>query len=173
MVDAHNSLPVPDALAMARAFEAYDIHFLEAPVALTEVRGQARVNRAGAIAVAGNESEAWAHRFRDLLLADAVHFVQFDASACGGITEGRRIAELARAFDRPCSLHAASSSILFAASLHLAAACANCESVEYHMLHQWLWDIEPPGAFEVRDGWVRPPAGPGLGLALTPDAIRA
>lgn len=171
MVDAHNDLSVPDALKMARALESFDIHFLEAPTALSDVAGQARINRDGPIPVAGNESEAWAHRFRDLLLADAVHFVQFDVSACGGIGEGRRIAALARAFGRPCTLHAASTSVLFAASLHLAAACANCASVEYHMVHPWLWDFEPPGTFDVTDGCVRPPRGPGLGLALTPDTI--
>ena len=47
----------------------------------------------------------------------------------------------------------------------------HCDSIEYHMLHQWLWDLVPAGMFAPRQGYVRPPSGPGLGLALTPDDV--
>ena len=172
MVDALYNLTSAEALAFARAIERYDIHFFEAPVSAYDVAGQAEVHTRGPIPVCGNETLAWADSFRDLILANAVHFVQFDPAICGGIGEGRRIADLARAFHRPCTLHASSSSVLMAACLHLAAACANCASVEYHMLHQWLWDLEPEGTFAVEPGgFVRPPAGPGLGLRLTPDDL--
>ena len=171
MVDAVYNLGVPEALRLARAVAPYDIYWLEAPVSPYDVAGQARVQAQGPIPVCGNETEYGLDRFRELIAADAVEFVQFDVAACGGISEGRRIADLARAFRRPCSLHAASSVVVMAASLHLGAALANCESIEYHMLHQWLWDRVPAGTFAPRQGFVRPPAGPGLGLALTPDHV--
>ena len=172
MVDAVYNLAVPQALALARALEPYDIHVLEAPVSPYDVEGQAKVAARSPMPICGNEGETWRQRFLDLIRADAVHFVQFDIGACGGISEGRRIADLAAAFHRPCTLHAASTSVLFAASLHLAATCANCESVEYHMLHQWLFDLAPDGTFAVEPGgFARPPAGPGIGLALTPDDV--
>ena len=60
---------------------------------------------------------------------------------------------------------------MLAACLHLGAALPNCESVEYHMLHQWLWELEPAGTFVAENGFVRPPEGPGLGLALPPDHL--
>lgn len=171
MIDALYNLSVPEALALARAVERYDIHFLEAPVSAHDVRGQAEVNAKSPIPVCGNETLAWTGPFRELITARAVHFVQFDPAACGGITEGRRIADLARAFNLPCTLHASSTSVLFASALHLGAALANCASVEYHMLHQWFWDLEPKGTFAAQGGFVRPPEGPGLGLALTPDDV--
>jgi L-alanine-DL-glutamate epimerase-like enolase superfamily enzyme len=171
MVDAVYNLTVPEAQRLARAFAPYDIYWLEAPVSPYDVAGQARVQAAGPIPVCGNETEYSLDRFRELITADAVEFVQFDVAACGGISEGRRIADLARAFHRPCSLHAASSIVVMAASLHLGAALANCESLEYHMLHQWLWDRVPAGALAPRQGFVRPPPGSGLGLALTPDDV--
>ena len=74
-------------------------------------------------------------------------------------------------FERPCTLHASSSSVVLAACLHLGAALANCASIEYHMLHKWLWDLEPAGTFGAENGFVRPPEGPDLGLALTPDDL--
>jgi len=171
MVDAVYNLSVPEAIRLARALAPYDIYWLEAPVSPRDVAGQARVNAAGPIPVCGNETEHGRDRFRDLITAGAVEFVQFDVAACGGISEGRRIADLAAAFHRPCSLHAASSAVLMAASLHLGAALPNCDSIEYHMLHQWLWDLVPAGTFAVRQGYVRPPDGPGLGLALTADDV--
>jgi len=172
MVDALNNLDVAEAIAMARAFERFDIHFFEAPVSPYDIAGQARVAAAVPMPVCGNENQPWMGYFRDLIDAGAVHFVQFDVAACGGITEGRRIAEYARARHLPVTLHASSTSVLMAASLHLAAACANTHSVEYHMLHQWLWERMPGGTFAVEPGgFVRPPAGPGIGLALSPDDL--
>ncbi|MEM7022640.1 MAG: mandelate racemase/muconate lactonizing enzyme family protein, partial [Pseudomonadota bacterium] len=171
MVDALYNLSVPEALAMARAVERYDIHFFEAPVSAHDVEGQAQVHAQSPIPVCGNETLAWADTFRRLITAGAVHFVQFDPAACGGLTEARRIADMAGAFHKPCTLHASSTSVLMAAALHLGAAMPNCHSVEYHMVHQWFWDLEPEGTFAAEESFVRPPEGPGLGVSLTPDNV--
>ena len=170
MVDAMYNLNVPEALRMARAIEPYDIYFLEAPVSSNDVSGQAVVNARSPIPVCGNETEFGIATFRELITRRAVEFVQFDLSICGGISEGRRIASLASAFGMPCTMHAASTSVLLAATLHFAAATANCESIEYHMLHQWLFDLASEGAFAVRNGRVAPPPGSGIGIELAPDS---
>ncbi len=166
MVDAVYCLDVPGALRLAKAFEPYDVYWLEAPVAPDDIDGQARVNAAGIVPVCGNETEYGCDRFLELMRKRAVEFVQFDIAMCGGITEGRRIAELARAHHLPCSLHAASSSVLFAATLHLAAALPNVDSVEFHMLHRWLFERAPEGTFAVSNNHVSPPSGPGIGIEL-------
>ena len=96
-----------------------------------------------------------------------MEFLQFDLAACGEISEGRRMAELAAAFHLPCTLHASSTGILLAATLHLAASLSNLDSVEYHMFHQWLFDQCPENAFQPeKGGMVRPPSGPGFGLEI-------
>lgn len=172
MVDALYNLDVAQAIATARAFAPFDIHFLEAPVSPFDVEGQARVAAASPVPICGNENQAWLPAFRRLIDAHAVHFVQFDLAACGGITEGMRIAHYAAAHHLPVTLHASSTSALLAATLHFAAACPNLHSVEYHMLHQWFWDRAPEGTFATAPGGVlRPPAGPGIGLALRPDDL--
>jgi galactonate dehydratase len=157
---------------MARAFEPFAIHFLEAPVSPFDLDGQARVAKASAIPLCGNENMAWTGYFKALVERRAVHFVQFDIAACGGVAEGRRIGELAHGHHLPCTLHAASSAVLYAASLHLAASLPNAVSVEHHMLHQWLWELAPEGAFTTENGRLAPPAGPGIGIELTPDDVR-
>lgn len=171
MIDAVYSLDVPASLRLARAVAPYDIHWFEAPVSPRDVAGQAIVNRDGGIPVCGNEGDFGLERFRDLITRRAVEFVQFDLAVCGGITEACRIAHLAQAFHMPCTLHASSTSVLLAATLHVAAAIANCESVEFHMLHQWLFELAPEGAFAVHNSCVRPPAGDGIGIELSPDML--
>jgi len=171
MVDALYNLDVAQAIAMASAFERHDIHFLEAPVSPFDIQGQARVAEQSPIPLCGNENMAWIGYFKALIEASAVHFVQFEVAACGGIQEGRRIADFAHAHHLPATLHAASSAVLYAASLHLAAALPNPVTVEHHMLHQWLWELAPEGTFRAENGTVRPPAGPGIGLELTPDDV--
>ncbi|MGA1644888.1 MAG: mandelate racemase/muconate lactonizing enzyme family protein [bacterium] len=172
MVDANYTLNVPKSLKMAQAFEPYEIYWLEAPVSPDDVSGQAKVNALSPISVCGNETETGIDRFRELITQRAVEFVQFDIAACGGISEGRRIADLAAAFHLPCTLHASSTGILLAASLHLAASLPNLDSVEYHMFHQWLFDKCPPNAFKPYPrGFVRPPDGPGFGLEIHYDDL--
>jgi L-alanine-DL-glutamate epimerase-like enolase superfamily enzyme len=173
MVDALYNYDVAEALRFAHAVARYDITFLEAPVSPFDVEGQAEVHGKSPVPVCGNETLAWTAPFRDLITRHATHWVQFDIGACGGIQEGRRIAELAHAFHLPATLHAASSAVLFAASLHLAASIPNTHSVEYHMLHQWLWGGMPAGTFSVERGMLAPPAGPGHGISLDPDSLDA
>lgn len=81
--------------------------------------------------------------------------------------QGRRIAELAAAFHLPCNLHASSTGILLAATLHLAASLSNLDSVEYYMVHQWFFDQCPENAFQPeKGGLVRPQSCPGFGLDI-------
>jgi L-alanine-DL-glutamate epimerase-like enolase superfamily enzyme len=169
MVDALYNCDAAGALALARALAPYDIAFLEAPVSPFDVEGMAWLAGQSPIPLCGNENMAWVPYFRRLVASRAVSHVQFDVAACGGIREGRRIGELAHGFHLPCTLHAASSAALFAASLHLAAALPNARSIEYHMLHRWLWDLVPEGTFVVEGSRMKPPAGPGIGITLTPD----
>ena len=168
MVDANYTLNVPQSLKMAKAFEPHDIYWLEAPVSPDDLSGQAKVNAQSPIPICGNETETGVDRFRELITHRAVEFVQFDIAACGGLSEGRRIADLAAAFHLPCTLHASSTGILLAATLHLAASLSNLDSVEFHMFHQWLFNHCPDNSFNVEiGGWVRPPEGPGFGLDIT------
>ena len=171
MVDALYNFDVAEALRFAHAAAPYDITFLEAPVSPFDIAGQTEVHRKSPIPVCGNETLAWVHPFRELITRRATHWVQFDIAACGGIQEGRRIAELAYAFHLPATLHAASSAVLFAASLHLAASIPNAHSVEYHMLHQWLWGGTSTGVFLTENGMLEPPLGPGHGVNLDPDSV--
>lgn len=171
MVDAVCGMTTRDALALAERIRPFDIHFFEQPVAAHDYDGMAAVNERSGIPVAGNENFVDQREFHELLARRSVTFTQFDLAICGGVTEGLRIAATARAWRSPTTIHSAGSIVCMAASLHAAAALPDCESVEHHMLHQWLFDRAPEGFLTIEDSHIRLPDRPGLGLDLDPDDL--
>jgi len=169
MVDAVCGMKTHEALALAERIKPYDIYFFEQPVAAYDYEGMAVVNTRSGIPVAGNENFFDLHEFNELLLRKCVTFTQFDLAMVGGISEGLRIDAAARAWYSPTTIHSAGSIVCMAASLHLAAALSNCESLEYHMLHSWLFDTVPEDFLAVKNSHVRLLDKPGLGLDLDPE----
>ena len=171
MIDALCVMTPHQALRFAVAVEPYGIYWFEQPVPADDIRGLATVNQRGPIPVSANENAYDRTHFRELITKDAARFIQFDVLVLGGLTEGRRISSLAEAWHLPVTLHHAASVVCMAANLHLAAGVPNCDSVEYHMLHQWLFDHAPGGGWTVENGHISMGDEPGLGLNLTPDSF--
>jgi len=173
MIDAVHAYTVPEALSIAEKAKEYDIYWFESPVALADNAGHAEVNRRGGIPVCANESLYGCRDFNDLLSQRGAEYAHFDLCACGGITEARKIAAIAEAHDIPCTLHAANTVCLFAASIHFAASLPHCDSVEYHQVHQWLRAYAPEATMALTDGaCVAPLETPGIGMDfITPDFI--
>lgn len=91
---------------------------------------------------------------------------------CGGFTEIRRIAALTSTRQLRLAPHAWGSGVLFAASIHVAMAAANCHILEVSQGYMpMIWELfEEP--FDIRpDGTVHAPEKPGLGFTLRPDAL--
>lgn len=172
MVDAHYTMAVDQALAFAEAIAPFDVTWLEAPILPTDYRGHAELARRSPVPLCGNETLPWRDPFEALIEA-GVTYIMPDVSACGGIGETLAISSVAQAAGRSITLHSSSSIILFLASLHAAAAMPNLHSVEYHMMHRWLFDALPPGSLAVENGYVALGGGPGLSVDLTPDTLDA
>ena len=171
MIDALCVMTPHQAMRFGAAVEPYDIYWFEQPVKADDIRGLATVNQRGSIPVSANENAYDRSHFRELITEDAARFIQFDVLVLGGLTEGRSIAAMAEAWHLPVTLHHAASVVCMAANLHLAAGVPNCDSVEYHMLHQWLFDHAPVGGWTVENGHIRMGDEPGLGLNLQPDSF--
>ncbi len=164
MVDAVSNYDVPGALAFARATRDQNLYWFEQPLPVEDVDGLARLSRDCGIPICGLENEYGLWSFRRLLERDAVHYVQFDPIISGGITFGRKIAALAEAWFKPVTLHNSNSIVSVLASLHLAAAVPNADSIEFHVFHQPLFDRAPRGTLDLHDGMLSAPDRPGLGV---------
>ena len=172
MVDALYAYGPAEALRFARAVQDQDIHFLEAPVHPDDIAGLRRVCEHSPIPVAGNEFAYGNDQFVRLIAEAGVDVVHADAILCGGVTGALRVADLASAYFRPISFHAASSVVCLAANAQVAAAAANGESVEYHMIHQLLFDAVERMPFSIEDGFLVLSSAPGLGFHLDPGHVQ-
>ncbi|MEZ6064006.1 MAG: enolase C-terminal domain-like protein [Planctomycetaceae bacterium] len=105
-----------------------------------------------------------------LLNAKAADYVMIDPTWASGISETRRIIELAQAFNVPATMHDCTGPLTLFAGLHCAAASANVvfqETVRAHIrtFYDHLIDRQPV----VEDGRLLLPTDPGLGTTLLPE----
>ena len=166
-IDANNAWTPPVALRFMRLVEPYDVFWFEEPVATEDIEGSAEVARALDVPVAGYETETGLAGFRELIVRRAVDIVQPDVIWTGGITECRKVAALAQAFGLSVIPHVFSSAVASIANMHFIAGLPNGGLLEFDQnpnpLRSELFE-EP---IEVRrDGTVRLPERPGLGVTL-------
>jgi L-alanine-DL-glutamate epimerase-like enolase superfamily enzyme len=157
---------------MGRALEPYRLYWLEEPVATDDIDGSARVAAALATPIAGYETEVGLYGFRELITRGAVDIVQPDLAWSGGFSECRRIAALAQAHHLMVAPHSFAGAVLLAASLHFAASIPNALALEFDQNPNGLRDelLKEPFAID-RDGMMRLPERPGLGIDLDPAAV--
>ncbi|MDG2256382.1 MAG: mandelate racemase/muconate lactonizing enzyme family protein [Opitutaceae bacterium] len=173
MIDAVHAYNVPEALSLAAKAQQHDIYWFESPIALADNAGHAVINARAGIPVCANESLYGCQNFNDLISRRGTEYVHLDLCACGGITEARKISAIAEAHGLPVTLHSANSVCLFSASINFSATLSQCDSVEYHQVHQWLRAYAPEATMALTDGpYVKPLEAPGIGMDfITPDFI--
>ncbi|HVJ03706.1 MAG TPA: mandelate racemase/muconate lactonizing enzyme family protein [Sphingomonas sp.] len=160
-----------DAMRLAEAMQELDVGFFEMPIAPEDVEGYAELAQRLAIPIA-LDSIMTRHETVELIRNRAIDIVQPDVCRAGGITECRRIAELADCFGLAFQPHVSiGSAIHVAASAHLAVAMPNSIVCEY-----WIGK-NPIGAAiagtpaEMRDGYLHAPERAGLGIGINAEAL--
>ena len=113
---------------------------------------------------ASGETEYTRFAMRDMLEQRACDILMPDLQRAGGLTEMRRIAALAHAYNTPISTH-----IFTEQSLCIAGSSANCMSVE-HM--PWVSQLFNE-TMELEDGELIIPQRPGTGFTFNSDAVNA
>ena len=173
MVDAHGSLSVSQAKILAKQIEQYDITWFEEPVSPDIRSGCAEVRDSTFIPIATGENDLTRFEFRELIELHAADILQPDVSVTGGLTEMRKIANLASAFGLRVEPHVWGSGILAAASLQFGAIAPNCTLFE--VVQSWnpiLFEITNLNLVPEADGCIAIPNGPGLGVEIDPDYLK-
>jgi L-alanine-DL-glutamate epimerase-like enolase superfamily enzyme len=165
MVDANMKWTVDQAIRAARAFRAYDLTWLEEPIAPDDMAGHARVVAEGGLPVAAGENLRTLWDFRHLIAAGGVTFPEPDVTNCGGVTPFMKIAHLAEAFNLPVTSHGAHD-----ITVHLLAACPNGQYLEAHGFGLERF-IEQPLVIE--EGRAVAPDRPGHGVVFDWQGLQA
>lgn len=169
MCEFHSMWNVTCALAIARELKQFRPFWAEDPIKMDSPGLLADYRRLAQIPVCGSETLASQSTFRDLLAEHALDIVMLDLSWCGGISEGRKIASLADAYQKPIAPHDCTGPVVLWASLHLALASPNAifQEVVRAFLHTFYKDLVTE--LPVLDkGFLSRPDAPGLGTALAP-----
>jgi D-galactarolactone cycloisomerase len=162
MVDCNCPWMVERAIEMARQFEPYDLHWLEEPVWPPEnYAGLADVRKRGNVAVAAGEN-AMTSDFTRMFEAGAITYAQPSVTKIGGISEMRKVIDLAESFGVEVVPHSAYFGPGLLASLHLLAAMT-CEAPVERFYCDF--DVNPyHDAINPKGGRIAIPQGPGLGI---------
>lgn len=171
-VDFHGRVHRPMAKMLVRELEPYKLMFIEEPVlsenkeALKEIAGYASTP----IALGERLYSRWDYKtvFED----GCVDIIQPDLSHAGGITECRKIAAMAEAYDVALAPHCPLGPIALAACLQLDAVAYNAFiqeqslGIHYNKANDILDYVSNKTVFSYADGFVAIPQGPGLGVEI-------
>jgi L-alanine-DL-glutamate epimerase-like enolase superfamily enzyme len=163
------------ALAVIERLAEFDIAFVETPIDIDDLDGYAFLHAHSPIPIAAGEWQNTHFEFLDLADRGQVDVLQPDVGRVGGFTEARRVCSLAESRGRRVVPHCWKSGLGIAASAHLAAAHGCCPYIEFlpvelsesPLRRELLLDELP-----MRDGLIRLPDKPGLGVTLNREALR-
>jgi L-alanine-DL-glutamate epimerase-like enolase superfamily enzyme len=168
MLDCNNGWrDLETALRYMSVFEQYSPYWIEEPFLPDDLASHARLAEQTLVPVATGEIESGRWRFQQIIEAGAAMILQPDAVCCGGITEFRRIAQIAAGHSISICPHA-----YHEMHIHLAASLPNIPYAECFVDDRIvnfrnLIDTQ----VEIRDGRLLLPEKPGLGYDYVEEAV--
>ncbi|UFN50544.1 mandelate racemase/muconate lactonizing enzyme family protein [Roseomonas sp. OT10] len=174
MAELHSMWSATAAARICHALEDYAVTWAEDPLAkMDDPKVLADLRRSTRVPICGSETLGGKGAFRRMLEADALDIVMLDLGWCGGLTEARKIAALAEAYNRPLAPHDCTGPVALLAGLHLAlhAPTAIFQEVVRATLASWYPELVTTLPV-VRAGMVHAPEAAGLGTALRPEVRR-
>ncbi|MBX2997448.1 MAG: mandelate racemase/muconate lactonizing enzyme family protein [Caldilineaceae bacterium] len=165
--DVHTRLDVPSAIRLAKDLEKYHLLWLEEPVPAENIKALREVKAHTSTPICSGENLYLRHGFRDLLEQQAVDIIMPDIPKCGGLSECRKIANMAELYYIPFAPHNVSSPIGTLASAHVCATVPNFLVLEFHWLHRDYWTtIIQEKTDIIKDGYIHLDDRPGIGVEL-------
>ncbi|MFN3274007.1 MAG: galactonate dehydratase [Paracoccus sp. (in: a-proteobacteria)] len=177
-VDFHGRVHRPMAKALIRELEQFRLMFIEEPLLSEHLDAIAEVAKGSSTPIALGERLYSRWDFRQVLESRVVDIIQPDLSHAGGITECRKIAAMAEAYDVALAPHCPLGPIALAACLQVDAVSYNAFiqeqslGIHYNGPGRDLLDyLVDPGVFAYADGMVAIPQGVGLGIEVNEEAV--
>jgi len=158
MADANMKWTVEEAIRAAKAFQTFDLTWLEEPTIPDDVAGHRRILVQGGLPIAAGENLRTLWEFKNYILSEAVSYPEPDVTNCGGVSSFMKIARLAEAFNLPVTSHRAHD-----VTVHLLAAYQNRSYLEAHGFGLDRY-IEHPLILE--KGLAMAPMRPGHGVSF-------
>jgi galactonate dehydratase len=176
-VDFHGRVHKPMAKILARKLEEFDPMFIEEPVLCENMEAFVEVAKHSNIPIATGERLFSRWDFKRLLQLGCVDIIQPDLSHAGGITEVKKIASMAEAYDVALAPHCPLGPIALSSCLQVDATCHNAViqeqsvGIHYNKYHSVLDYVTNKEDFEFIDGFINLPVKPGLGVNVNKELV--
>jgi galactonate dehydratase len=177
-VDFHGRVHKPMAKILAKELEPFRPMFIEEPVLSENNEALRELAKHTSIPIATGERMFSRWDFKALLADGYVDIIQPDLSHAGGITECKKIAAMAEAYDVALAPHCPLGPIALAACLQVDATAHNAFiqeqslGIHYNQTSDLLDYITDASIFNYKDGFVSIPQGPGLGIEINEEYVK-
>lgn len=169
MVEFHSLWNLPTARKIAHALEEFEPFWYEDPIKADNIDALADFAASTAVPTTVSETLATRWSFREVMQANAAGVIMLDLSWCGGISEAKKIAGMAEAFQLPVAPHDCTGPVVLVASTHLSLNATNALVQESVRAFYTGWYKELVTDLPIIDnGYMDLPAKPGLGTELVP-----
>lgn len=176
-IDFHGRIHKSMAKVLAKELEPYKPMFIEEPVLPQNNEALREIANHTSIPIATGERMFSRWDFKDLFMLGVVDIIQPDLSHAGGISECKKIAAMAEAFDVAVAPHCPLGPIALAACIQMDACTPNVFiqeqslGIHYNQGSDLLDYLKDPSVFRYKEGFVSLPTAPGLGIEVDEEKV--
>ncbi len=178
-IDFHGRIHKSMAKVLARELEPLHPLFIEEPVLPENDEALREIAHHTSIPIATGERRYSRWDFKHLLHNGYVDILQPDPSHAGGISEVKKVAAMAEAYDVAVAPHCPLGPIALATCIQIDASTPNVFiqeqslNIHYNEKSDLLDYLSDPSVFTYHNGVVAIPSGPGLGISIDEEKVRA
>lgn len=174
LLDIHRRLAPMHAIDLSNAVAPFEPYWFEEPCQVDNLQALSEVRAATRIPVVSGEAMYGRADFRRLFRERAVDIINPDVSNCGGILELLFIAAAAEPEMVAVSPHNYNStSLALSATVHASACMPNFILTEYFLPYEEFGAVIARNPLVPVDGYITLPEGPGLGIDIVEEEVRA
>ncbi len=176
-VDFHGRVHKSMAKVLAKELDAFHLMFIEEPVLPQNNEALREIARYTSTPISTGERMFSRWDFKNLLQDGYVDIIQPDLSHAGGISECKKIAAMAEAYDVAVAPHCPLGPVALSACVQLDICTPNVFiqeqslGIHYNKGGDLLDYIKDPSIFQYKDGYIELLQGPGLGVEVNEEAL--
>ena len=177
-VDFHGRVHKSMAKVLARELEQFHLMFIEEPVLSQNNEALREIARYTSTPIATGERMFSRWEFKNLLEDGYVDIIQPDLSHAGGISECKKIAAMAEAYDVAVAPHCPLGPIALGACIQLDTCTPNVFiqeqslGIHYNQGGDLLDYLKDASIYQYKEGFLELMTGPGLGVEINEDFVK-